>query len=125
MSPPPPQQQHEQRRRRLRYAVLDRPPLPQAVLLGFQQYLVMLGSTVLIPSIVVPPMGAGDGDLAAVICTIFLASGVVTLLQTWLGDRLPIVQGGSFAFISPALGERVWGWWWWLRFARLVGCAAG
>jgi nucleobase transporter 1/2 len=65
----------------------------------------MLGSTVLIPSIVVPPMGATDKDLAAVICTIFFASGIVTLLQTLLGDRLPIVQGGSFAYISPTLGE--------------------
>ncbi|GBF96299.1 nucleobase-ascorbate transporter-like [Raphidocelis subcapitata] len=87
----------------LRYEVLDRPPLPQAILLGFQQYLVMLGSTVLIPSLVVPPMGATKEELARVICTIFFASGLVTLLQTFLGDRLPIVQGGSFAYISPAL----------------------
>lgn len=93
---------------RLRYTILDVPPLPQALLLGFQQYLVMLGSTVLIPSVVVPPMGGSSEDLAKVVCTIFFASGIVTLLQTLLGDRLPIVQGGSFAFISPALGA--WGW---------------
>ena len=37
------------------------------------------------------------------ICTIFFVSGLGTLLQTILGDRLPIIQGGSFAFISPAL----------------------
>lgn len=41
----------------------------------------MLGSTVLIPSIVVPPMGATKRELAEVICTIFFASGIVTLLQ--------------------------------------------
>ena len=36
-----------------------------------------------------------------VICTIFFVSGCNTLLQTTIGDRLPIVQGGSFAFLSP------------------------
>ncbi|KAI8476384.1 MAG: permease family-domain-containing protein [Monoraphidium minutum] len=71
----------------LRFSILDRPPLLEALLLGFQQYLVMLGSTVLIPSVVVPPMGAAPEELAA----------------TFLGDRLPIVQGGSFAYISPTL----------------------
>lgn len=90
-------------RDKLRYAILDRPPIGPALLLGFQQYLVMLGSTVLIPSVVVPPMGASPEDLAAVINTIFFASGIITLLQTFFGDRLPIIQGGSFAYISPAL----------------------
>ena len=37
------------------------------------------------------------------ICTIFFVSGLGTLLQTILGDRLPIIQGGSFAFIPPTL----------------------
>lgn len=35
-------------------------------------------------------------------CSIFFASGLNTLLQTTWGDRLPIVQGGSFSFITPA-----------------------
>lgn len=32
----------------------------QAVLLGFQHYLLTLGITVLIPTIIVPQMGGGD-----------------------------------------------------------------
>jgi xanthine/uracil permease len=36
------------------------------------------------------------------VCSIFFASGLNTLLQTTWGDRLPIVQGGSFSFITPA-----------------------
>lgn len=32
----------------------------EAVLLGFQHYIVMLGTTVLIPSILVPQMGGGN-----------------------------------------------------------------
>ena len=33
---------------------------------------------------------------------IFFVSGLNTLLQTTWGDRLPIIQGGSFSFITPA-----------------------
>jgi len=32
----------------------------EAILLGFQHYLVMLGTTVLIPSALVPQMGGGN-----------------------------------------------------------------
>ena len=76
------------------------PPLPPQ---HPQQYLTMLGSTVLIPTLVIPPMGGTPSDLARVICTIFFVSGLATLLQTTVGDRLPVVQGGSFAYIAPAL----------------------
>ena len=57
-----------------------------------QHYLTMLGSTVLIPFLLVKPMGGSPVDLAHVIGTIFFMSGWITLLQTVLGDRLPIVQ---------------------------------
>jgi nucleobase transporter 1/2 len=30
-------------------------------------------------------------------------SGILTLLQSTLGSRLPIIQGGSFAFLVPTL----------------------
>ncbi|KAI7844268.1 hypothetical protein COHA_002066 [Chlorella ohadii] len=68
-----------------------------------QTYLTMLGATVLIPSILVPAMGGTTKDLAEVINTCFLTSGINTLIQTLLGARLPIVQGGSFAYLSPVL----------------------
>ena len=108
-----------------------------------QNYLTMLGSTVLIPFTLVTAMGGTPDDLAAgaataqsaflfrwsalmlhasscylrdalgglcsaacvqcaqapescvqyaVIGTIFFVSGVVTLVQTFVGDRLPIIQ---------------------------------
>ncbi|KAF8056380.1 NAT1 [Scenedesmus sp. PABB004] len=63
----------------------------------------MLGSTVLIPFVCVNAMGGTPVDLAQTICTIFFVSGVITLLQTLIGDRLPIFQGGSFAYIAPLL----------------------
>ncbi len=52
-----------------------------------QQYLCMLGSTVLIPFIGVPAMGGSPVDVANTICTIFFISGIITLLQTLIGDR--------------------------------------
>jgi nucleobase transporter 1/2 len=36
--------------------------------------------------------------------TIFFVSGLNTLIQTTFGDRLPIVQGGSFAFLGATFG---------------------
>ncbi|XP_070225154.1 solute carrier family 23 member 2 isoform X3 [Bos mutus] len=37
------------------------------------------------------------------ISTIFFVSGICTLLQVFLGIRLPILQGGTFAFLGPSL----------------------
>lgn len=88
----------------MRYTVTDVPPLGLTVLLGFQHYLTMLGSTILIPLLLVPAMGGNGEDLTNVICTIFFVSGLNTLVQTTFGDRLPIVQGGSFAFLGPTFG---------------------
>jgi len=86
----------------LRYAVNDVPPWYLCVILGFQHYLTMLGSTVLIPLLLVPAMGGDATDNARVINTMFFVSGLNTLVQTSLGDRLPIVQGGSFSYLPPA-----------------------
>lgn len=30
-------------------------------------------------------------------------SGINTLLQTWFGSRLPVVMGGSLAFVLPVM----------------------
>ena len=88
----------------MKYTVSDRPPAWETVLLGFQHYLTMLGATVVIPIILVPAMGGSQKDLAQTINTIFFISGINTLVQTTLGDRLPIVQGGSFAYLTPTFG---------------------
>mmetsp|Transcript_28787 Transcript_28787/g.69724 ORF Transcript_28787/g.69724 Transcript_28787/m.69724 type:complete len:579 (-) Transcript_28787:148-1884(-) len=84
------------------YTVTDVPPFGTSMVLGLQHYLTMLGATVLIPLIVCPAMGANSQQTAQVISSIFFVSGINTLLQTTIGDRLPIVQGGSFAYL-PAV----------------------
>ena len=88
----------------LRYAVADVPPVPLSILLGIQHYLTMLGATFLIPTLICPAMGANVEQTGRVISTIFFVSGLNTLIQTSIGDRLPIVQGGSFSYLPAVFG---------------------
>ncbi|XP_020238235.1 nucleobase-ascorbate transporter 3 [Cajanus cajan] len=87
----------------LQYCIHSNPSWPEALLLGFQHYIVMLGTTVLIATTLVPLMGGNHGDKARVIQSLLFMSGVNTLLQTWFGSRLPTVMGGSVAFFLPVL----------------------
>ncbi|KAM0936489.1 putative xanthine/uracil/vitamin C permease [Dioscorea sansibarensis] len=85
------------------YCITSPPPWPEAILLGFQHYLVMLGTTVIIPTALVPQMGGGDDEKARVVQTILFVSGLNTLLQTFFGTRLPAVIGGSYTFVVPTI----------------------
>ncbi|XP_048585368.1 solute carrier family 23 member 1-like [Nematostella vectensis] len=87
----------------LTYAVDENPPWYACIVLGFQHYLTMLGGTLTIPFILSGPMCFSNNPLvvAEVLSTMFFVSGITTLLQTTLGVRLPIIQGGSFSFLSP------------------------
>jgi len=90
-------------KKHLIYGIEDRPPFPETLGLGFQHYLTMFGSTVAIPLLLAPALGM-EGDPVAVgwlISTMFFVSGITTLLQTTLGNRLPLVQGGTFSFLAP------------------------
>ncbi|KAG6425259.1 hypothetical protein SASPL_115686 [Salvia splendens] len=82
-----------------------------AILLGFQHYLVMLGTTVIIPSVLVPQMGGGNEEKAKVIQTLLFVAGLNTLLQTWFGTRLPVVIGGSYTFVAPTISIILSGRW--------------
>ncbi|KAG6747610.1 hypothetical protein POTOM_047498 [Populus tomentosa] len=73
----------------------------EALILGFQHYLLTLGITVMIPSIIVPRMGGGDAEKARVIQTLLFTSGLSTLFQTLFGTRLPSVAVGSYAYMIP------------------------
>ena len=87
------------------YGVDDVPPLGETAVLGLQHYLTMFGSTVAIPLMMAEPLGiAGDPQkIGWLIGTMFFVSGIATLLQTTIGNRLPIVQGGTFSFLTPAM----------------------
>ncbi|KAK9995847.1 hypothetical protein SO802_020533 [Lithocarpus litseifolius] len=85
------------------YCITSPPPWPEAILLGFQHYLVMLGTTVIIPTALVPQMGGGNEEKAEVIQTLLFVAGLNTLLQTLFGSRLPAVIGGSYTFVPATI----------------------
>ncbi|KAH7424291.1 hypothetical protein KP509_11G001400 [Ceratopteris richardii] len=77
-------------------------PVP-SILHGLQHYLSMAGSIVLIPLVIVPAMGGTDEDTAHVVSTVLMVTGLASLLHTFLGSRLPLIQGPSFVYLAPAL----------------------
>ncbi|KAK6123393.1 hypothetical protein DH2020_042869 [Rehmannia glutinosa] len=83
----------------------------EAILLGFQHYIVMLGTTVIIPTALVPQMGGGNEEKAQVIQTLLFVAGLNTLLQSWFGTRLPVVIGGSYTFVAPTISIILSGRW--------------
>ncbi len=89
----------------LLYGINDKPPLVETGVLGLQHYLTMFGSTLAIPLILSEPLGLKDKpvELGWLIATMFFVSGITTLLQTSWGNRLPIVQGGTFSFLAPTI----------------------
>ncbi|XP_075100313.1 nucleobase-ascorbate transporter 6 isoform X3 [Nicotiana tabacum] len=93
------------------YCITSPPPWPEAILLGFQHYLVMLGTTVIIPTALVPQMGGGNEEKAQVIQTLLFVAGLNTLLQSIFGTRLPAVVGGSYTFVAPTISIILSGRW--------------
>ncbi|XP_071492657.1 solute carrier family 23 member 1-like, partial [Diadema antillarum] len=87
----------------LSYSIEEIPAWYTSILLGFQHYLTMVGATVAIPLIIAPALCIADDYVATaeIIGTIFFVSGIATLLQSFFGVRLPIVQGGTFSFLVP------------------------
>jgi nucleobase transporter 1/2 len=56
----------------------------------------------LIPFIIGGAMKMPQDQLALLISTIFFTSGLCTLIQqSPLGNRLPVIQGGTFSFLGP------------------------
>lgn len=85
----------------LEYCIDSNPPWVETIVLAFQNYIMMLGTSVMIPSALVPAMGGSDGDKARVIQTLLFVAGLNTLLQALFGTRLPTVVGGSFSYVIP------------------------
>lgn len=86
----------------LNYGLDDVPkPFPKALGLGLQHVLTMFGATIAVPLLLGPAMGFDGGQIAILISSVFIASGIATTIQVLFGTRLPIVQGVSFAFLGP------------------------
>ncbi|KAK6133537.1 hypothetical protein DH2020_032666 [Rehmannia glutinosa] len=87
----------------LEYCIDSNPSWGEAIALGFQHYILALGTVVMIPSFLVPLMGGTDDDKVRVVQTLLFVGGINTLLQTLFGTRLPTVIGGSWAFMVPVI----------------------
>uniref|UniRef100_A0A5B7A2B1 Putative nucleobase-ascorbate transporter 12 n=1 Tax=Davidia involucrata TaxID=16924 RepID=A0A5B7A2B1_DAVIN len=87
----------------MKYELRDTPGLVPIGFYGFQHYVSMLGSLILIPLVIVPAMGGTYEDMSIVVSTVLFVSGVTTLLHTSFGSRLPLIQGPSFVYLAPAL----------------------
>lgn len=83
------------------YQLDDRPEFPKNFTLALQHVLTMFGSTVAVPLLLGPMMGMDHLQMAILVSSVMLCSGVATLLQVSFGSRLPIIQGVSFSFIAP------------------------
>lgn len=81
------------------------PPIRQLAAFGLQHVLAMYAGAVAVPLIVGGAMKLPPADLAYLITADLLICGVATLIQCvgfWrFGVRLPIMQGCTFAAVSP------------------------
>lgn len=82
---------------------LDEIPKPfgKALGLAIQHVLTMFGATVAVPLIIAPALGASPEQIAVLVASVMLASGIATFFQVNFGTRLPIIQGVSFSFLGP------------------------
>ncbi len=87
------------------YGIDDKPALLEAIPLGLQHVLTLFGATTLVPLLLGRSIfGSGNMmEIARFVSHIYLGMGIATLFQIYIGSRLPIVQGSSFAFITPIL----------------------
>ncbi|MFD7712466.1 nucleobase:cation symporter-2 family protein [Streptomyces sp. NPDC059786] len=81
------------------------PPLRRLAAFGLQHVLAMYAGAVAVPLIVGGAMKLSPADLAYLITADLLVCGIATLIQCvgcWrFGVRLPIMQGCTFAAVSP------------------------
>ncbi|XP_025084497.1 solute carrier family 23 member 1-like [Pomacea canaliculata] len=99
-------QHHTEQERQLGilYSVTDVPPVRLCFLFGLQHVLLSISATISIPLIVSRLICADDLTLvkSEIMSTFLFMCGVCTILQSTLGVRLPIIQGGCHTFI-PAI----------------------
>jgi NCS2 family nucleobase:cation symporter-2 len=89
------------------YDIDERPPLREAVPLGFQHLVAMLLGNITPPLLVVGALGLSTGDAALLLQAVFFMAGIATIVQAYpigpVGGRLPIVMGTTVAFVPAVI----------------------
>src|SRR5215210_918742 len=82
-------------------------PAGRLAVLGFQHVLAMYAGAVAVPLILADAIGLSEEELVYLINADLFTCGVATLIQTvgfWkIGFRLPIIQGVTFAAVTPMI----------------------
>lgn len=81
-------------------------PLSQMLIYGFQHVLVMYAGAIAVPLIIGKTVGMTNEQIIMLISTDLFICGCGTIVQSvgighWIGSRLPIVQGCTFAALIP------------------------
>lgn len=90
------------------YGIDDRPPLREAVPLGFQHVVAMLLGNITPPLLITGALGLTIGERALSLQLVLLMAGLATVVQAYpigpIGGRIPIIMGTSIAFVGGAIG---------------------
>ncbi|XP_014203487.1 solute carrier family 23 member 2 [Copidosoma floridanum] len=99
------QGKEQNRKTDITYGIDDVPPWYLCLFMALQHYLTMIGAIVSIPFILTPALCMAEDDpvRSHIISTMIFVTGIVTFLQTTIGCRLPLVQGGTISFLVPTL----------------------
>ncbi len=82
------------------YTLNGRAPFFRSIPFGLQHVLAMFVANIAPIFIVAEACGLSDTETASLIQTAMIVAGVGTLIQLFLGARLPIVMGISFTFVG-------------------------
>ena len=82
----------------------DRPPLREAVPLGFQHLVAMLLGNITPPLLVAGALSLSGADTALLMQAVFFMAGIAILVQAYpigpVGGRIPVIMGTSIAFVT-------------------------
>ena len=83
------------------FNIEDKPPLSISLLAGLQHTLVMIGNTIMVPTVLGTTLGLSPMELAQWLSYVMFTMGIATLFQInkYIGSKLPIIQGPSAAYI--------------------------
>jgi NCS2 family nucleobase:cation symporter-2 len=92
---------------RVVYDIDDRPPLVEAIPLGFQHLVAMLLGNITPPLLITGALGLATGEIAFVLQMVLVMAGLATLVQAYpigpVGGRIPVIMGTSIAFVGGAI----------------------